>query len=196
MFTGIIREVGHIAKRTPGKDGVVRLWLKSKIRSQEGASVAVNGVCLTVTQKTQNGFTADVIPETLERTNLGALGIGSPVNLEPSMKATDRFDGHFVTGHTDNACRILKKGKIQHGVGLVIDLPKNLAPFVAEKGSVTLNGVSLTVAAVAKKSFTVAIIPYTQKHTNLGILKKRDMVNLEIDILARYAHSHRRLTIQ
>lgn len=196
MFTGIIREVGYIAKRRPEKDGAVRLWLKSKMRPKQGASVAVNGVCLTVTQKTQNGFAADVIPETLERTNLGALNAGSEVNLEPSMRLIDAVDGHLVMGHADTICRVLHRGKIQHGIGLVIDSPKNLAPFVAEKGSVTLNGVSLTVAAVAKNSFTVALIPFTQQHTNLGSLKKGDMVNLEIDILARYAHRNRHFAIQ
>lgn len=201
MFTGIIQEVGQLAKKTSrGNSGVSFSITSRKLKPKKGQSIAVNGVCLTVTKKTKNGFEADVVAETLKRTNIGTLDAGSPVNLEPSMRLTDAVDGHFILGHIDTVCRVLQRGKIQHGTGLKLELPKELAPYILKKGSVALNGVSLTVASVTKNSFTVALIPFTQLHTNLDMLKSGDLVNIEIDILARYAvaheNRHRRLTIQ
>ncbi len=197
MFTGIIQEVGRLTKKTPrGSSGVSFSIASKKMKPHIGASIAVNGVCMTVTRKTKNGFEVDVIPQTLSATHLGNLSIGASINLEPSMRLNDSIDGHFVLGHVDTSCRVLETGKIQHGIGLILELPKKLAPYILEKGSVALNGVSLTIAAVTKNSFTVALIPFTQRNTNLGMMKSGDLVNIEIDILARYAHRHRRLTIQ
>ncbi|MBI2638457.1 riboflavin synthase [Candidatus Peregrinibacteria bacterium] len=192
MFTGIVREIGRLAKKTPGgKAGMHLSILSKKMRPQIGASIAVNGVCLTITKKTPGGFMVDVVSETLARTNLGKLKTNAALNLEPSMKIDDALDGHFVLGHVDTTCNVISNGKY-----LTIELPKKLAQFIAEKGSVALNGVSLTVAAVAKNSFTVALIPFTKKHTNLGGLKNGDSINVEIDILARYAHRYNRLAVQ
>lgn len=182
MFTGIIREVGKLESKKKAK-GAASFVLKissKKLRTRIGDSIAVNGVCLTVIKKTPNGFYAEVVPETIARTNLGALKKNAPLNLEPSMKAGDRFDGHFVMGHIDFAGRVLE-------TGLAIELPKKYARFIVEKGSVAINGVSLTVAAVKKGKFSVALIPYTLAHTNLEKLKRGETVNVEIDIVARYS---------
>lgn len=201
MFTGIIKETGQLKKKIPHGSRGISFDIESKnLLPAPASSIAVNGVCLTVTRCEKSNFTVDIIPETLSRTNLGKLHLDAALNLEPSMKLNDRFDGHFVSGHIDATAKVLKRGKIQHGVWLVIELPKKLTPFIAEKGSVAINGVSLAVASVAADRFTVALIPYTQKHTNLGKLKSGDSVNIEVDIIARYlAHfyenRHHRLKI-
>lgn len=202
MFTGIIREIGYIKeKHKVGKGGMRFEITCEKLKPAPLESVAVNGVCLTVTKKMLTGFCADVVPETLRRTNLGRLRLGDFVNLETSLRMGDKFDGHFVSGHIDGIAKILKRGKIQHGIGLTIELPKKLAAFIVEKGSVAINGVSLTVAQIRTNSFTIALIPTTIKHTNLGKLQPGDLVNIEIDIIARYvsklyAHRHSGFTIQ
>lgn len=186
MFTGIIREMGKITKKIPQKNGDIILEIQAKkLHFKPGNSVAVNGVCLTAVQQSKTCFTVHVVPETLSRTNLEGILPGTLVNLETSLKVGDLVDGHFVLGHVDKTVKVLKKGKIQYGQGLTLELPKTLLGIV-EKGSVTLNGASLTIANVNEKSFTVALIPFTQKHTNLGLLKTGDPVNLEIDVLARY----------
>lgn len=220
MFTGIIREIGSLKeKRRLNKGSVCFKIACGKLKPAPLESVAVNGVCLTVVEKTAAGFTVDVVPETLSRTNLGKLRLGDPLNLEPSLRMGDKFDGHFVSGHIDGIAKILKRGKIQpgrvsarlnhycarraqpYGIGLIIELPKKLAAFIVEKGSVALNGVSLTVADVKQNEFSVALIPTTIKHTNLGKLKRGDFVNIEIDMIARYIskiyeNRHRGFTIQ
>lgn len=200
MFTGIIREIGSLKeKRRFGKS--VRFEITcEKLKPAPLESVAVNGVCLTVVEKTAAGFIVDVVPETLSRTNLGKLRRGNLVNLEPSLRMNDALHGHFVSGHIDGIAKILKRGKIQHGIGLTIELPRKLAAFIVEKGSIAINGVSLTVAQVRANNFTVALIPTTLKYTNLGKLQPGDLVNIEIDMFARYinklyAHRHRGITI-
>lgn len=192
--------MGKITKKILQKNGNYILEIRAKeLHFKPGDSVAVNGVCLTAVQQSKTCFTVQVVPETLARTNLKSIRPNTPVNLEASLKVGEPLDGHFVLGHVDETVKVLKKGNIQHGQGLELELPKTSYGIV-EKGSVTLNGVSLTVANVQKKSFTVAIIPFTQKHTNLGFLKIGDTVNLEIDILSRYLNSyensHRSLGIQ
>lgn len=190
MFTGIIREIGSLkVKRRFGKGGVRFEITCEKLKPAPLESVSVNGVCLTVAEKTVAGFRVDVVPETLSRTNLGKLRRGDFVNLEPSLRMDDKFDGHFVSGHIDGIVKILKRGKIQNGIGLVIELPKKLAVFIVEKGSVAINGVSLTVAQVRTNDFTIALIPTTLKYTNLGKLQPGDLVNIEVDMLARYMYS-------
>lgn len=134
----------------------------------------------------KNGFEVDVIPETLRRSNFVQLTAGAALNLEPSMKARDRFHGHFISGHVDAAAKVLRFEKNKHGVRLVIKLPKKFSRAIVEKGSVALNGVSLTVAKVMRNKFAVALIPYTLKHTNLGKMKSGDFVNIEVDMMARY----------
>lgn len=181
MFTGIIKEIGILKKAAKSGTSLSLKISSKKIKAKAGASISVNGACLTVTKKTKFGFEAEVMPETLRCTNLGKLHIGAQVNLEPSISAKDSFDGHFVTGHVDSSCKVLKTGS-----RLFIELPKKLAPFIAGKGSVAINGVSLTVAKVKKGNFEIALIPFTLKNTNLGKLKIGDYVNIEVDLIARY----------
>lgn len=187
MFTGIIKEIGILKKKTPKTFGA-SLVISTKLRTKPGNSICVNGACLTVTKKFHNGFEADIIPETLACTNLGRLRIGAKLNLEPSMRMKDDFDGHFVTGHIDSVATVLKKGTFDNGALLTIKIPKNLACLVAKKGSIAINGVSLTIADVKGMLVTVALIPFTQKHTNLSELRSGDIVNVEVDLIARYVY--------
>lgn len=200
MFTGIIREIGVIKSKTTPHNGVTTFTIGSKkLHPRPGDSIAINGVCLTVAKKTPGTFTVEAITETLKRTNLGLLESGSKVNLEPALKVGDSLDGHIVSGHIDDTVKILAM-RASHGtrrssamnqtrkndVKMTLQLPKNLSRFIAEKGSVTLNGVSLTVTATKQGAFTVALIPYTLKETNLGQLKTGSIINLEVDLIARY----------
>lgn len=183
MFTGIIKEIGFLKNKIKHSKAVFDLEIAcKKIKPKAGDSIAVNGVCLTVVKKTNTGFWTNVVSETFKKTNLKFLNTNSPVNLEPALKMNDKFDGHFVTGHIDDIGTVLKISARE----LIISFPKNLSKFIAKKGSVALNGVSLTVAKVQKNKLSVALIPFTNKNTNLGILKKGDKVNIEIDIIARY----------
>ncbi len=190
MFTGIIREVGVLKATTRHKkEGMLSFEIgATRVKPRLGDSICVNGVCLTVTKKNGKSFSVDVIPESLTRSNLGGLKKGAPLNLEASIKAGEAFDGHFVSGHIDATARLMATGKIRHGTGLTLSLPSPLRPYLAEKGTITVNGVSLTVVDVTKSHFTVALIPFTMTHTNLGHLWKNDIVNLEIDLIARYLH--------
>ena len=189
MFTGIIRGIGVLKTKTlHEKGGMVSFEIGAKMKPRCGDSICVNGVCLTVTKKTGKRFFVDIIPESLTRTNLGTLKEGAPLNLEASIKAGEAFDGHFVSGHIDATARLNSTGKIRHGTGLTIAFPQQLRPYITEKGTITVNGVSLTVVDVTKTQFTVALIPFTMANTNLGTLKKGDTVNLEIDLIARYLH--------
>lgn len=189
MFTGISQEIGILKSKTANPDGSATVEISSKLKPAIGASVSVNGACLTVTKKTPSGFTADIIKETLKRTNLGEAKPNSKLNLEPSLRIGDELGGHFVSGHVDATCKLIKKETVKNGTIFTIELPKNLAKFVAEKGSITLNGVSLTICGVSHKSFDVAIIPFTLKNTNLGEMNVGDSVNMEVDLLARYIHN-------
>lgn len=186
MFTGIVSEVGQLKSKKAYEGGKVSLEILSKkIKPTIGDSICVNGACLTVTQKTKSGFYVEVVNETLERTNLGKLEINAKINLEPSLKFSDKLDGHIVTGHIDTTAKILKTDK----AGLVIQLLSKIKPFIAEKGSIAINGVSLTVARTTKNSFSAALIPFTLKNTNLGLLKKGGIVNIEVDIISRYLYN-------
>lgn len=184
MFTGIIRAIGKIKNKKHIHGNVVFEIEKKSLALKIGDSVSVNGVCLTVVKKSTSSFWVDVIPETLKRTNLKELKIGTPVNLEPAMAITDAVNGHFVTGHIDAACSVIKTGNI-----LEISAPRKLIKFIFEKGSIAVNGVSLTVVSVNKNknTFSIAVIPFTKTHTNLGKLRIGKKVNIEVDIMARYA---------
>ncbi|MDP1760409.1 MAG: riboflavin synthase, partial [Candidatus Woesebacteria bacterium] len=185
MFTGIVKEMGLIKGKTSGQNGGIILKIISKtIKPKLGDSIAINGVCLTAKKISGKTFEVDVVPETLKRTNLKELKIGTAVNLEPAMTIADAVNGHFVLGHVDEAGAI-----IQTGNTLEISVPKKLINFIFEKGSIAVNGVSLTISSVnkSKNTFSSAIIPFTKTHTNLGGLKVGDKVNIEIDIMARYA---------
>lgn len=188
MFTGIIREIGILKRKTgDGRKNSVRFVISNKkLKFRPGESVAVNGVCLTVVRAMKHGFEVDVIPETLRRSNFAKLTVGTALNLEPSIKAMDRFHGHFISGHVDATAKVLRLEKNKNGVSLIIEFPKKIAAFIVKKGSIAINGVSLTVVKVMRNEFVIALIPYTLRHTNLGKIKPGDFVNIEIDMMARY----------
>lgn len=188
MFTGIVEEMGRVSGLLPGGEGV-RMEIEGPLVSeslQAGDSVAVNGVCLTVVARTPTGFASDVVKETLDRTNLGGLRAGSPVDLERPMPASGRFDGHIVQGHVDGVGRVEQLIPEGDSVRMVISLPAHLDRYVVEKGSVTIDGVSLTVAGFAEKGFEVALIPHTLAVTVLGQRHPGDRVNVEVDVIAKY----------
>jgi riboflavin synthase len=154
--------------------------------AQIGDSIAVNGVCLTVVEKTTTAFTADISAETLRRTSLKQIRVGSKVNLERPMTPSARFGGHIVQGHVDAMGEFASARAEGNGWNVRIKFPSQLAPYIVEKGSITVDGISLTVAALSDDWFEIAVIPHTWKVTNLSILKPGDAVNLEVDIIAKY----------
>jgi riboflavin synthase len=189
MFTGIIQAQGSITA-LERRGGDVRLSVQSTglpFASYEiGESIAVNGVCLTAVVLRDDGFDTDVSVETLDVTNLGRLGVGSPVNLEPSLALGDRLGGHLVSGHVDCLGTVRRVESDARSVRLEIEMPAELARYVAKKGSVTVDGVSLTVNAVAGTVFEVNIIPHTAEVTIIGDYAVGSTVNIEVDLLARY----------
>lgn len=189
MFTGIVSAVGRVTALNP-RGGDVELGVAAAgggvERLQIGDSVAVGGVCLTVTRQEGGAFFADVSRETLARTTLGGLRAGSRVNLEPCLRAGDPLGGHLVSGHVDAVGRLLEVLPDGRSSRLRFELPVVLARFVAPKGSICIDGVSLTVNEVEGRSFGVNLIPHTQTATTLGALAGGDAVNLEIDLIARY----------
>lgn len=188
MFTGIIREAGRIRSLQSGPDGAtMSVEAPATCASLSlGSSVAVDGVCLTVTRLAAPVFEVQVVPETLRRTRLGALGPGSITNLELPLKMGDPLDGHLVQGHVDGVGVVREVRPEGIGSWVEIECPPPLRPFFAEKGSVAVNGVSLTIAASRPDGFAIALIPTTLQLTNLKDLEKGTRVNLEVDVLARY----------
>ncbi len=188
MFTGIIEEIGTITSITKGARSS-RLTIKgSKIFDDLhiGDSVAVNGVCLTATSKTGNTFTADVMAETLRRSSLGALNIGSYVNLERAMAANGRFGGHIVSGHIDGTGVIESFEREDNAVWVTVKTPAKILRYIIEKGSIAIDGISLTVAYVDDRCFKVSLIPHTGANTTLLDKKAGDIVNLENDVVGKY----------
>jgi riboflavin synthase len=189
MFTGIIIATGKI-NSIAERGGDLELGLDTAgldpARLGLGDSVCVQGVCLTVTRKQDVGFFADVSRETMAKTSLGNLKVGSPVNLEPSLRAGDALGGHMVSGHVDGVGRLVEAVGDARSTRLTFELPVPLMKFVASKGSICIDGVSLTVNNVEAQRFDVNIIPHTQQVTTLGALKIGDAVNIEIDVIARY----------
>jgi riboflavin synthase len=188
MFTGIVQEAGQVKSIRPGKRST-ELAIQPKTIGRGvriGNSVAVNGTCLTVVKKTSGCLHFDVLNETLRRTNLGRLQPGSLVNLERPLRADAGLDGHFVQGHVDGTGRV--KRFEREGKDYVLDIaaPASLMKYIVEKGSVAVDGISLTVAGVRKDWFRIWIIPHTRDITNLKTCKAGDTVNLEADILAKY----------
>lgn len=176
MFTGIVQELGTVRDAGPSPAGM-ELAVQCAIEAKEGDSVCVNGVCLSA-RPSKGVLRFDVVHETLSRTNLGKLKPGDRVNLEPSLRYGDPLGGHIVTGHVDAQGVMVER--------TVIQVPKDLLPFLATKGSVAVDGVSLTIASVKGNRFTVALIPLTIEKTTLGIKGKGDTVNIEVDLMARY----------
>lgn len=189
MFTGIVEEVGEVlAVEHTGEDA--RLRLRGPVVTEGvrlGDSIAVSGVCLTVTSLDGDAtFTADVMPETLRRSTLGGLTPGDRVNLERAVRADGRLDGHLVQGHVDGVGELLSRTPGPRWDDLVLRLPAGLARYVAEKGSIAVSGVSLTVTQVDDGTFGVSLIPTTLAATTLGDLRPGDPVNLEVDVVAKY----------
>ena len=186
MFTGIVSAVAKVVKADGRRIGIDHAGIARHLKT--GASVAVNGCCLTVVKRRGPVFFADVVPETLRRTNLGALRVGMEVNLELPMKADSTLDGHLVQGHIDATATVRSVQKAASGRELTIELPATLARFVATKGSIAVDGVSLTVARVddPARTFRVALIPHTLAATIAGGYKRGSVVNLEADVIARY----------
>ena len=194
MFTGLIEDVGTIGDlRLQQKSAVLTVKTKLPVRSMaRGASVAVNGACLTVVKKGPKSFTVDVSPETLQRTSLETLTIGSMVNLERPMRLADRLGGHLVTGHVDGVGAIAAIEKQGEFTIVTFDVPAPLGALLVPKGSVAVDGISLTVNVCRKQRFSVAIIPFTLRHTNLRARKVGDKVNIETDLIGKYVQSFMR----
>ena len=191
MFTGLIEEVGRVVA-TRASDHGTKLEIAAPRVAREartGESIAVNGCCLTVTSRRGDRLSFDLLEETIARTNLKNLRQNSRLNLERALRADGRLGGHFVQGHVDCVSRIIAFDRKGADVRLEVELPERFAHYVASKGSIALDGISLTVAEVLPKSFVVWIIPHTKRHTNLDRAKTGDLVNVEFDILAKYVET-------
>lgn len=188
MFTGIIEEVGRVTGiQHSGSKSFIRIGAQKVLGDVRlGDSIAVNGVCLTVTDFDAESFQADVMNETLSRSSLGSLRIGSLVNLERAMAAGGRFGGHIVSGHIDGCGRITDIKNDGIAVWYTVSADRGIMRYIVEKGSVAVDGISLTVAVVTENSFSVSVIPHTAAQTVLGMKKCGDTVNLENDIIAKY----------
>ena len=188
MFTGIIEELGKIRSvSTVGVSGILSVHAKKVLEGTKiGDSIAVNGVCLTVTALQADGFTADVMAETVRRSNLGGLKKGMLVNLERAMAADGRFGGHIVSGHIDGTGVIRALHREENAVWVTIGAGPDIMALIVEKGSICIDGISLTVASVEKDSFQVSVIPHTGEETTLLTRTPGDQVNLEDDILGKY----------
>ena len=186
MFTGIVAELGEVAG-VEHHGGAARLTIRGSTEGVAlGESIAVNGVCLTVTGILDGTFTADVMGETLSRSGLGALHPGAPVNLERAARLADRMGGHLVQGHVDATATIISRTPAEHWDQVRISLPGSIARYVVEKGSIAVDGISLTVSALGDWWFEVCLIPETLKRTTLGTRKPGAIVNLEVDMIAKY----------
>lgn len=187
MFTGIIETLGEVKELTDNGDNR-SFWIESQLFSelQVDQSISHNGVCLTIEELNNGLHKVTAVKETLEKTNLGQWQVNSFINLERSLQLSGRLDGHFVQGHADTTGTV-KKLKDQNGSWtLTFTFPKRFGNLVVEKGSISINGISLTIFDVSKTSFKVAIIPYTWQHTNLQFIKVKDTVNLEFDLVGKY----------
>jgi riboflavin synthase len=187
MFTGLIGEVGSVAGLEQDEEGAT-LTINSRLAAdlREGDSVAVNGVCLTATEVSDEGFRAQAMIETLRRSSLSALAPGSPVNLELALRACDRLGGHVVQGHVDGTGTVRAVREEGFARVLEIEADPRLARYLVEKGSVAVDGVSLTVSALDDGGFSVSLIPETLERTSLGAIREGALVNIEVDILAKH----------
>ena len=188
MFTGIVEELGTVSSIEHTADAAV-LRIEGPLvvsDAEHGGSISVNGVCLTVVEHDDRTFSVDVMAETLRRSSLGELAPGARVNLERAMSASSRFGGHVVQGHVDGTARIVGRAPGGRWEVVRVELPADLARYVVEKGSITVDGVSLTVSAIGAGWFEVSLIPTTLDLTTLGHKQPGDVVNLEVDVLAKY----------
>jgi riboflavin synthase len=188
VFTGIIRELGRLESLN-GESAGIRLRVVAPVTANStvaGDSVAVNGVCLTAVEVEGGVLAFDAVPETLRRSSLSRLTDGGSVNVEPAVRAGEPLGGHLVQGHVDGVGRVLRLEPEGEGARLTVEAPQELLRYIVEKGSITVEGVSLTVAALAPDGFEIALVPYTLQATTLGSLVPDDEVNLEVDVLAKY----------
>jgi riboflavin synthase len=194
MFTGIVEELGTVEALERQSDAV-RLTVRATTVLEDaglGDSISVNGVCLTVAERTDETWTADVMAETLDKTGLGALAAGDRVNLERAVTAGTRLGGHLVQGHVDAVGRVVRRDPGDHWDVVTVSLPPALAPYLVDKGSITVDGVSLTVVSTSldprtgEAAFTVSLIPETLQRTTLGFRAPGDAVNLEVDVIGKY----------
>jgi riboflavin synthase len=188
MFTGIVEELG-VVEGIEEQPDAIRLSVRGPHVTTDaslGDSIAVNGCCLTVAERDGETFTADVMHETLTKTSLGSLGIGSRVNLERAVTPQTRLGGHIVQGHVDGTGRLVRREASEHWELVEIELPADLVRYLVPKGSITVDGISLTVVEVFGGSFTVSLIPETLARTTLGLKEIGDPVNLEVDVIAKY----------
>lgn len=188
LFTGIIEDLGKVKALKSGANSMKLTLESSKIVEDIhlGDSIAVNGVCLTVIAYTNNHFTVEIMPETVKSTNIRSLQIGHVVNLERAMAANGRFGGHFVSGHVDGTGVILRKRKLENAVYVDIGIDRELSKYCMLKGSVAIDGISLTIFEVQPTQITVSLIPHTFSETILGIKREQDIVNIENDLLGKY----------
>ena len=188
MFTGIIEEIGEVS-RLQKREKSSKISIRASLILEDiklGDSISTNGLCLTVSEFNQKEFTADIMPESLNRSNLGTLNVGAKVNLERAMPLNGRFGGHIVSGHIDGVGQILEVKKEENAIWFEIKTSLDLMRYIVEKGSIAIDGISLTVAQIKSKSFRVSIIPHTLKETIMLDKKVGDTVNLENDILGKY----------
>lgn len=194
MFTGITQEIGNVKEVKKTRE-IIHATVSSKTvpaKSEIGSSVLVDGICSTVVKKGKGWFSVDYMNETLKKTNVKEWKRGRRVNLESSLRVGDEIAGHFVYGHIDYVGVVQKAGNRGADIIITITIPKKFYKFVVEKGSVAVNGVSLTVIQKKTSSFAAALIPHTLKHTNLGGLAKGDRVNIEVDVIGKYINSSKR----
>ena len=191
MFTGISENIGVIKKISKTEPQEYKIETKMSLsKSKIGSSIMCSGICLTVIKKSLNSFSINISEETLKLTTAKAWKVGTTLNLEKSLRLGDELGGHIVTGHVDDVIQVKEKKMLEKSILMNFSLPKNLYKFVCKKGSVALDGVSLTVNNVSRDRFTVNLIPHTYKITTLGKLKKNDKVNIEVDILSRYVNKN------
>ncbi|WP_029268041.1 riboflavin synthase [Virgibacillus alimentarius] len=191
MFTGIVEEMGTIKKINKISEQSTKLTIEAAdilVDMKLGDSIAVNGICLTVTNFNQDAFQVDVMPETIKSTSLNTLTMGSKVNLERSMSANGRFGGHFVSGHVDGIGKIITKQKQGNAIYYTIEINDEFSKFLLKKGSIAVDGVSLTVFEHSANTFTISLIPHTTSQTVLGLKGQGDIVNIECDMLAKYVN--------
>ena len=187
MFTGLIQDVGTVEEIAVSGDGArLRIATRLAREIEPGDSVAVSGVCLTAAAVDAGGFEAEAMNQTLELTSLGPLAAGDPVNLELALQSSDRLGGHIVQGHVDGTGTVVRRTPSEHWEVVEISLPADLERYLVPKGSITVDGISLTVVDVDAESFTVSLIPETLARTTLGFKQDGDLVNLEVDVIAKY----------
>ena len=188
MFTGIVEEMGGITVMNKSLSGAKLTILASTVMSdlKIGDSISVNGICLTVVSRSDRDFSVEVSPETLSVTTLGGFAVGMPVNLERAMRLNERIGGHLVAGHVDGIGRIRSRQQDANAIVLTIDAPPEILRYCVAKGSITVDGISLTINSISEQGFSVAIIPHTAKVTILGLKQVNDTVNLESDLIGKY----------